>query len=253
MSGVRLFVPVRVRRRADVLLAHLGAVQIYYTEPDHDAYARSAKEADEVVDFLAGTTNRWAFGQCQTMRERMTLRVPGANYVSSNVPGCGRPDLCKAWIRHISVQHEADVLFVMVQATVYGFSLASGERMLTWDSMHSQRICQVRMSRTRMLIRGGPSAALQMRMCPENVRISLQWSCSFDSGNLNKRRGHVQDTASLRCKRFECCAQVLYMPDIMRIVTASEEPRVTIWISRQDLQCVTGSCLVCRPVFARHA
>lgn len=138
----------RVHSDAPVVLAlcthTFAAAQIYYTEPDHEAYARSAKDPDEVVDYLAGTTNRWAYGQCQTMRERMSLRVPGANCVSSNVPGHARPDLGKDWVRHISVEHEADVLFVMVQASVYGYSLASGERVLTWHGVHSQRICQVR-------------------------------------------------------------------------------------------------------------
>jgi hypothetical protein len=119
-------------------------MQVYYSETDPDAYARTGKDPDEVLAFLAHTTNSWEFGECQTVRERMSLRVPGANCVSSNVvpPAQLRVDLNKQWIRHLDVHHEADMAFVLVQASVYGFSLETGQRLLSWEGIHPQRVCQ---------------------------------------------------------------------------------------------------------------
>jgi hypothetical protein len=119
-------------------------VQVYYSESDKEAYARAAKDSDEVLAFLAHTTNRWAYGQCQRVRERMSLRVPDANCVSANVAASaqGRLDLSKQWVRHVEVHHGADIVFVIVQASVYGFSLETGQRLLSWEGIHPQRICQ---------------------------------------------------------------------------------------------------------------
>jgi hypothetical protein len=121
-------------------------VQIYCTEPDHGAYGRSGKEPDEVRVYLADATNHWAYGQCQALRERCTLRVPGANALSSNVAGAqGIVDLDKEWVRSVVVHEGHDVVLVAVALSVYGFSLEDGARVFAWEDLHMRRISHVRL------------------------------------------------------------------------------------------------------------
>jgi hypothetical protein len=120
-------------------------MQIYFTEPDREAYARTAKDPDEILAFLAGTTSRWAFGQCQTMKERMTLCVPAANSVSTNVPrhAKGAIDLNKVWIRSVTVHEGRDTVLVTIGRSVYGYSLEDGRRIASWEGLHSQHVSKV--------------------------------------------------------------------------------------------------------------
>ena len=123
-----------------------AGMQVYFSDPDHEAYGRTAKEPDEVLAYLTASTNHWAYGQCQHLKERMTLRVPGSNTHSSNMPASAltavRHD--RPWVRSVCVHDGADIVLVACQLSVYGFGLEDGLRVFAWEELHLQRITHVR-------------------------------------------------------------------------------------------------------------
>ena len=118
---------------------------MYYTEGDTEVYAKSAKDPDEVLAFLAGSTNHWAYGNCQKLRERMSLSVPAANVVSANVGKAQQSalSLMKEWIKTVSVDDEADLVLVAVKMSIYAFCLNTGSRLAAWEGLHAQHISKV--------------------------------------------------------------------------------------------------------------
>lgn len=128
-----------------------SAAQVYYTQPDHNAYLRTAKDPDDVVAHLKGLTNCWAYEQCQTVHERMTLRVPGAACNSANTqpPQATHADVAvdKEWLWNLTLNAEHDLVFVAVQLSVYAFSLEDGTRLFDWEVLHKQPVTHVRLSR----------------------------------------------------------------------------------------------------------
>ena len=49
------------------------------------------------------------------------------------------------------------------------------------------------------------------------------------------------------------CMQVLYMPDVMRIVTASEDPSVSLWSMHRGLKCALAVLQAPPPYPLNHA
>lgn len=129
-------------------------MQVYYTKPDHEAYLRTAKDPDDVVAHLKGLTNCWAYGQCQAVHERMTLRVPGAACISTNAvqPKAAHAGVAvdKEWLWGLTLHEDHDLVFVAVQLSVYGFSLEDGTRLFDWENLHRQPVTHVR-ARTALL------------------------------------------------------------------------------------------------------
>jgi hypothetical protein len=124
-------------------ISHLS-VQVYCTQPDREAYARIRKDPDEIAEFLAGTTNPWAHGQCQVISQRMSLRVPNANCYSHNDLGRSRPvSLHKHWVSGTYVNEAADLVLLPVGTSVYGYSLATGVREIALEGLHKERVTQV--------------------------------------------------------------------------------------------------------------
>lgn len=117
------------------------SVQIYSTEVDDDAYARSVKDPEDVLAHIAHETNDWAYGQCQTIRVRMELRVPGVQRLSkatdSDKDGTGRHPAKSLW-----VYEGSNLVCTAVGASIYGFNFRSGKRILNWEKLHVQYISQ---------------------------------------------------------------------------------------------------------------
>lgn len=104
-------------------------LQIYCTEPDLEAYARSVKDPEDVV---SGETNPWAFGQCQQVKVRLHLDVPGLE--------AQHPDSYRQGGRTFWVDDRSSVAFTAVGQSIYGFSLSDGTRIASWESIHSRHI-----------------------------------------------------------------------------------------------------------------
>lgn len=104
-------------------------VQIYYTEPDFEAYARSVKDPEDVV---SAECNPWAFGQCQLVKARLCLRVPG---LESQHPDSYRQGAQSLWLA------DADaIVFTAVRGSVFAFSVVDGSCVAAWDRLHTQHI-----------------------------------------------------------------------------------------------------------------
>lgn len=116
-------------------------VQIYSTVGDDDAYARSVKDPEDVLSHIAHETNEWAYGQCQKVKVRMELRVPGvgrqATATESDEDNNGRQPAKSLW-----VYEGSNLVCTAVGASIYGFNFRSGRRILNWEKLHTQYISQ---------------------------------------------------------------------------------------------------------------
>jgi hypothetical protein len=116
-------------------------VQIYYTEVDDDAYTRSVKDPEDVVAHMAHETNEWAYGQCQKIKARVQLQVPGLNHQ----PKAGESDeynTGKQPAKTLWVYEGSNLVYTSVGASIYGFNFRTGQRVLNWEKLHKQYISQ---------------------------------------------------------------------------------------------------------------
>eukprot|EP00892_Ulva_mutabilis_P006734 jgi/Ulvmu1/4432/UM002_0157.1 len=104
-------------------------LQIYYTEPDFEAYARSVKDPEDVV---SSERNHWAFGECQTVKARLCLHVPG---LQSQHPDSYRQGGQTLW-----VDDSQSVVFTAVCGSVFAFSLVDGSCVASWERIHTQHV-----------------------------------------------------------------------------------------------------------------
>lgn len=116
-------------------------LQIYSTEVDDDAYARSVKDPEDVLSHIAHETNNWAYGQCQKIKLRMELRVPGlgpqSKAAQSETDSSGGQPAKILW-----VYEGSNLVCTGVGASIYGFNFRSGKRILNWEKLHIQYISQ---------------------------------------------------------------------------------------------------------------
>lgn len=115
-------------------------LQIYSTEVDDDTYARSVKDPEDVLSHIAHETNDWAYGQCQKIKVRMELRVPGVACqakAEADDDGDGRQPAKSLW-----AYEGSNLVCTAVGASIYGFNFRSGKRILNWENLHNQYISQ---------------------------------------------------------------------------------------------------------------
>lgn len=104
-------------------------MQIYFTEPDFEAYARSVKDPEDVV---SSEVNPWAYGECQQVKARLRVHVPG---LQTQHPDSNRQGAQKLWM-----DDSHSVAFTAVCGSVFAFSLADGSCLARWERIHSQHI-----------------------------------------------------------------------------------------------------------------
>jgi hypothetical protein len=98
------------------------------------------KDPEDVLAHIAHETNAWAYGQCQKLRMRLELSVPGVNqaeWSEARPDPSGRQPAKTLW-----VYEGSNLVCTAVGASIYGFNFRDGKRIMNWEKLHKQYISQ---------------------------------------------------------------------------------------------------------------
>ncbi|KAL3143046.1 hypothetical protein ABBQ38_003321 [Trebouxia sp. C0009 RCD-2024] len=140
----------------ELITAGKAGVKVWYCEPDYKAFAknaaaplRSGARSSPLSGFAptsmsklkGGRAPPWQLGAFQSIRERITFRVPGANQqrVPNKVGVVKQAD----WCQQAFLQEQLQLLYVPIQGSVYGFRIDDGERVYNWENLHKQLVTAV--------------------------------------------------------------------------------------------------------------
>ncbi|KAL0051218.1 hypothetical protein WJX82_003945 [Trebouxia sp. C0006] len=133
-----------------------NGVKAWYCEPDYKAFAKNAaaplqagsgskllpgNSASSMSKLKGGKAAPWELGAFQSIHERVTFRVPGAN--QHRVPKSAGLVKQADWCQQAFLQEELQVLYVPIKGSVYGFRIDDGERMYNWEGLHKQLVTAV--------------------------------------------------------------------------------------------------------------
>ncbi|DBA99981.1 TPA: hypothetical protein ACH3X1_013852 [Trebouxia sp. C0004] len=133
-----------------------NGVKAWYCEPDYKAFAKNAaaplqtgsgskllpgNSATSMSKLKGGKAAPWELGAFQSIHERVTFRVPGAN--QHRVPKSAGLVKQADWCQQAFLQEELQVLYVPIKGSVYGFCIDDGERIYNWEGLHKQLVTAV--------------------------------------------------------------------------------------------------------------
>ncbi|KAL0038743.1 hypothetical protein WJX79_006176 [Trebouxia sp. C0005] len=133
-----------------------NGVKAWYCEPDYKAFAKNAaaplqagsgskllpgNSATSMSKLKGGKAAPWELGAFQSIHERVTFRVPGAN--QHRVPKSAGLVKQADWCQQAFLQEELQVLHVPIKGSVYGFRIDNGERIYNWEGLHKQLVTAV--------------------------------------------------------------------------------------------------------------
>ena len=115
----------------------------------------------------------WRFGRGVALRRRLALdvRLPnGRHAASASAP---------QWVSFIELQQSTQRLFASTAGYIFGYDLATGARLYSWDNLHSQPVtCMLYLPELRYVVTGSSDCTAKIWLLRPGGKLEVQQTVS---------------------------------------------------------------------------